>query len=121
MDLEECYRQMGGDYKEICTRIPTQALIEKFIGKFLQDENYEQLCAAVREGNRAEAFRAAHTLKGVCANLGSPALRNSGSQLTELRRGEGDTLPASVAALMEKVNFDWQKTVTAIRAYLGVA
>lgn len=29
MNLEECYRQMGGDYKEICTRIPTQALIDR--------------------------------------------------------------------------------------------
>lgn len=121
MNLEECYRQMGGDYKEICTRIPTQALIEKFIGKFLQDKNYEALCAAVREGNRAEAFRAAHTLKGVCANLSFTALRDSVSQLTELLRGEGEAIPEAAAGLMEKVNCDWQKTVTAIRAYLGVA
>lgn len=121
MNLEECYRQMGGDYKEICTRIPTQALIERFIGKFLQDKSYEQLCAAVREGNRAEAFRTAHTLKGVCANLSFTALRDSVSRLTELLRGEGDALPEAATGLMQQVSADWQRTAAAIRTYLGVA
>ena len=66
MTIQECYEKMGGDYAQVEKRLPSAALIQKFAAKFLDDASFSQLCAAMREGNRADAFRCAHTLKGVC-------------------------------------------------------
>ena len=77
MTLEACYQLLEGDYADVCRRLPSKNLIEKFIGKFLEDKSYETLCIHFQDGNRREAFLAAHTLKGICANLGFQSLLTS--------------------------------------------
>ena len=72
----------------------------------------------MQEGQREEAFRAAHTLKGVCANLGFDRLGTSAGQLTELLRPEGDSIPESAAPVLNEVKRDYELTVNAIRACL---
>lgn len=121
MTMEECYQEMGGDYAEVSVRLPSLRLIEKFVGRFLEDKSFEMLCRAMDAGDRAEAFRAAHTLKGVCANLSFSRLLNSVGRLTEELRPETDTIPDTAASLMEEVQRDYQVTVAAIRRYLGEA
>lgn len=121
MTLEACYEQLGGSYADVSRRLPSPALIEKFVGRFLEDQSFEALCAALEAGNRPEAFRAAHTLKGVCANLGFSRLLSSSERLTEELRGEGDAVPATAGTLLEEVRRDYQATADAIRTYLGRA
>ena len=72
-------------------------------------------------GQRQEAFRAAHTLKGVSANLGFDRLQASAGRLTELLRPETDTIPDDAASFLEEVRLDYEVTVNAIRAYLDCA
>lgn len=60
-----------------------------------------------------EAFRAAHTLKGVCANLGFTQLFKVSSDLTEELRG-GAPDEAKLPELLEKVSSEYKKTVDAI-------
>ena len=72
----------------------------------------------MQNGQREEAFRAAHTLKGVSANLGFSRLLASAGALTELLREEAETIPGGAAALLEEVKQDYEVTVSAIRAYL---
>ena len=43
MTIEECYQELGGNYAEVCTRLPSPRLVEKFVGKFLDDRSYETL------------------------------------------------------------------------------
>ena len=117
MTMEECYSRLGGSYEEIMGRLPSLKLIEKFIGKFLEDDSYQTLCDAINTGDRAAAFRAAHTLKGVSANLSFTRLKESAGELTELLRPECDIIPDDAAALMEKVTENYQLTVAAILAY----
>lgn len=117
MTIEECYQNLGGDYKQVLTRLPSAKLIERFVGLFLSDSSYHQLCQAMQAGNREEAFRAAHTLKGVCANLSFTKLYTSSSELTELLRGASGEIPAGADALMEVIEHDYETVVTAIRAY----
>ncbi len=50
------------------------ALLERFLKKFLSDPNYEKLTAAIDAGDQETALTAAHTLKGVCGNLGMSEL-----------------------------------------------
>ena len=119
MTLEECYRAVGGDLAQVQRRLPSMALIERFVAKFLSDDSYVQLCRAMEAGQREEAFRAAHTLKGVCANLGFDRLQASASQLTEALRPEAAAIPAGAQALLAQVQQDYAETTGAIRVYLG--
>ncbi len=53
-----------------------EALLMRFLGKFSQDPNFGMLKEAM-EGRRYEdAFKAAHTLKGLCGNLSLKNLFN---------------------------------------------
>ena len=72
----------------------------------------------MQSGQREEAFRAAHTLKGVSANLGFSRLLASAGELTELLRAETESIPGRAAALLEEVKQDYELTVSVIRAYL---
>lgn len=117
MHIEECYQEMGGDYADVCTRLPSPRLIQRFVLKFPEDPSFEMLRSAMEAGDRAEAFRAAHTLKGVCANLSLARLLASASALTEVLRPEADAIPAAAPALMEKVCADYRHTIDVIRKF----
>ena len=70
MSLKECYDKMGADYEDVLSRLRSEVLVRKFALKFLDDDSYANLKAAMESGNAPEAFRGAHTLKGVAQNLG---------------------------------------------------
>ena len=114
MTLQECYAAMGGNYEDAIGRLRSERLVQKFVLKFLADGSYDLLCRSLEEKNYAEAFRAAHTIKGVCQNLSISKLQDSSSRLCEsLRNGytpESDALAQETAA-------DYQQTVAAIRAF----
>ena len=118
MTIVECYQQLGGNLENVKTRLPSDSLIKRFIIKFLDDSSYSELCRALEEGQREEAFRAAHTLKGVCANLGFDRLMTSVSALTELLRPKDIGIPEEAVSMMKDVKHDYEMTVGAIRAYL---
>ena len=118
MTIQECYQKLGGEFAQVEKRLPSVSLVRKFIIKFLDDDSFSKLCYAMQNGQREEAFRAAHTLKGVSANLGFSRLLASAGALTELLRAEAETIPGGAAALLEEVKQDYEVTVGAIRAYL---
>jgi HPt (histidine-containing phosphotransfer) domain-containing protein len=65
-----------------------QDLVLRFMKRFPEDENYRLLVASMEEGAYDEAFRACHTLKGLCANLSLTKLEPVVSRQTELLRAE---------------------------------
>ena len=87
MTVKECYEQMGADYEGVLGRLRSEALIKKFAKKFLDDGSYASLKKGLEEQNGEEAFRAAHTLKGVCQNLGFDNLYEVSFDITEKLRG----------------------------------
>ena len=86
MTLKEFYTVSGGDYEGTLARLLTEARIKKFAHKFKDDPSFGELCKALEEGNAEAAFLAAHTLKGVCQNLGFDSLYRSSSAITEILR-----------------------------------
>lgn len=118
MTLQECYAALEGDYQGVLGRLTSERMVQKFVLKFLNDGSYELLLRSMEEENYPEAFRAAHTIKGVCQNLDFSTLYHSSSQLSEALRG-GFTPQAP--ALLEQVKADYEKTVNAIRAYQASA
>ena len=119
MTIQECYQKLGGDYAQVEKRLPGIHLIRRFIAKFLDDGSYPELCRAMEQGQTEEAFRAAHTLKGVSANLGFDRLTASSGELTELLRGRTGGIPTEAVPLLDMVRQDYELTADAIRAYLN--
>ena len=119
MNIEELYKKLGGSYAEVSARLPSIALLEKFVGKFLQDKSFEDLSAGMKIGDKKSAFRASHTLKGVCANLGFATLRTSSSKLCEELRGEGEVISDTAYILMKDVEKDYSIAIQTISEYFG--
>ena len=95
MTVKECYEQMGSDYEGVLGRLGSEAIVKRL---------------AKNDGE--EAFRAAHTLKGVCLNLGFDELFEVSAELTEKLR---ERKTAGSEELFQKVSQKYQKTVTAIQ------
>lgn len=116
MTIQECYAALGGDYEEVLGRLYSEALVKKFVGKFLADQSFSSLESTLKAKNYEEAFRAAHTLKGVSQNLSFTKLYQSSHEITEALRtknyDQAHQLLATVAA-------DYAQTAAAIKAYQG--
>ena len=114
MTIQECYAALGGDYEEVVGRLYSEALVKKFVGKFLADQSYQLLESSLRSEDFEEAFRAAHTLKGVAQNLSFTRLHQSSHEITEaLRTKQYD----QAARLFPQVEADYAQTVAAIQAF----
>ena len=114
MTLQECYAALEGDYEGVLGRLTSERMVQKFVLKFLNDGSYDLLLRSMEAENWQEAFRAAHTIKGVCQNLDFTRLYRSSCRLSEaLRNGFTPEAPA----LAEQVKEDYAQTVAAIRAF----
>ena len=116
MTLQEFYDRIGGDYKATISRLPSEALIKKFVLKYPGDPSFNQLKDALAAQDWELAFRASHTLKGVAQNLGFQKLYLSSTALTEALRGPK---PLTDPALREAVAMDQAALLTAIQELEG--
>ena len=116
MTLEQMYAAIGGDYKAVMERLPSADFVRRFALKFLQDDSFPNLKKALEAQDAPTAFRAAfraaHTLKGVCQNLGFDALYAPASALTEALRG--GTLDGA-DTLFPPVEKEYQRVVAALK------
>ena len=111
MTLQEFYAVVGGDYQETIDRMMGETMLRKFLMKFPADPSFANLEQALQAGNREEAFRAAHTIKGLCLNLGFGKLQTSSSELTEALRHE---MAGNAPELFKSVKTDYALTMSAI-------
>ncbi|MDO4854294.1 MAG: Hpt domain-containing protein [Coriobacteriia bacterium] len=113
--LKEAYEQMGADYSDVLKRLMNDALVTRFATKFLDDASFDALKEALEAGDAKQAFMAAHTLKGVCSNLGFTNLYEPVYQITETLRG-GSLEGSDV--LFPQVEAEYNKTVEALKSAL---
>ncbi len=113
MDLRECYTALGGDYEGVVTRLGGEWLVRRFVRKFLEDGSYSLLCQSLEAENYKDAFRAAHTLKGICQSLHFTQLYESSSCLCDMFR-TGAWKP-EVDTYVSQVDADYRRAVEAIR------
>ena len=114
MTLQECYEKLGGNYQEVSSRLPSEKFIQKYVLKFLEDKTYSLLVESWEQENYDEAFRAAHTIKGMCQNLSFSRLLDSSAALTESLRGGKS---AGAQALYKKTCEDYEHTAAVIKEY----
>lgn len=118
MTIKDCYSKFGGDYEDVFSRLRTEERIEKFIIRFLDDGSYQQIEASLKAGDMEDAFRAAHTLKGIAQNFSFTTLFQSSEELTEALRPGNEDKGADVNALLANVTRDYGAVAEAIRAYV---
>lgn len=113
MDLKSFYDNVGGDYDVMMSRMGNkEERIIKFLNKFVKDPSFENLKEALSAGNAEEAFRAAHTIKGVALNLELMDLQASSGRLTDmLRDGE---IQETAQEILAQVEADYQKATECI-------
>lgn len=87
MTVTECYKAAGEDSAAVLARFGREEMVAHFCRRFLEDRSFSDLTEAMEQGNAEAAFRAAHTLKGICLNLGFSRLGSAASDLTERLRG----------------------------------
>lgn len=116
MTLRECYETLGADLEGALKRLASEKLVERFALKFLNDTSFGELEKALGDKNYEEAFRAAHTLKGVAANLSFTRLQEVSSEMTEMLR-EGNA-PAD-GQYIETVRAEYTRTVEALKQLQG--
>lgn len=110
MTVEKFYESIGGDYAGTKARLMTDERIARFVNKFPADGSYQLLLDSLASRNVEDAFRAAHTIKGVAQNLGFTALFTIAEEVTEiLRAGSLD-----VEAKMPLLTKTYEETISAI-------
>lgn len=114
MTIQECYLAMGADYDSVFRRLRKDERIEKFLRKVPADPSYDMLCNALENRNMEEAFRAAHTLKGICQNLSLTALYESSAALTERLRG-GAEYGEDIEPMLAAVKADHDKMLECVQ------
>lgn len=93
MTLQEFYDRIGGDYKATISRLPSEALIKKFVLKYPGDPSFNQL-------------------KGVAQNLGMDRLYKTAATLCDAVRGPK---PLEDASLWPPVVAAHEEVLAAIR------
>lgn len=112
MNLKECYIAFEGDYDEIMGRLMTEERVKKFLALFPKDDSFASLCTAMEQEDYETAFRMAHTLKGICLNLGLGKLFSSSNNITEALRGNVNN---GADELLPQVKADYELTVNSIK------
>jgi HPt (histidine-containing phosphotransfer) domain-containing protein len=115
MTIKECYDAMGADYEDVLNRLRKEDRVAKFLRKVPEDPSYDLLCRSMESRDLEEAFRAAHTMKGICQNLSLNSLYQPVSHLTELLRGRTEYIPELEDAL-ENVKRVYTFSVECIRS-----
>lgn len=89
-----------------------EALMIKFLKKFVDDENMKQLRTLIADKKYQEVLPVAHTLKGVCGNLGFVKLYDLFSRMCQDCRSEQYENLDDMFAQTEE---DYAKVVEAIK------
>lgn len=102
----EQLEELGVDLTSVMERfMGNEALYVKFLGRFVEDESFQNMQMQWMRGNTKEAFEAAHTLKGLLLNLGLELVMKSVMPITEqLRQGELD----GIEELMEQAQREYR-------------
>ena len=108
--------EIGVDYDEVLKRfMGKEDFYLRMLKKFLDDKNYEGLKQEVEQKNWPEAFTYAHTVKGLCGNLGLGGMLDYVAPLTEEVRSEPYN-EESIVNYMDNVSKAYEKTVEVIQS-----
>lgn len=90
MNVKDFYKSIDGNYEDLYKRLSgNEAFIYKWIKKFGNDPTYQSLETAMDSNDYEQILKAAHTLKGVCANLSFIKLFDCSAELVAYLKTAG--------------------------------
>lgn len=108
MNLQEFYNSIHVDPTEVLHRFGnSEAMLTKFLRKFLEDKTYLELTEAVEARDWERTFRAAHTLKGLSGNFDFKELFELSAKIVERYRAQDYEV---IPEWFEKLSFCYQLT-----------
>ena len=105
VDLDGALERMGN----------SEELYETILGMFLQDENYASLKDAMEKSDFENALGFAHTIKGMCGNLGLTKLFEYSDDMVETFRKNRD---CDVNLLMTQITDEYERITGILKKYL---
>jgi HPt (histidine-containing phosphotransfer) domain-containing protein len=117
MTLKEFYEGIDVDVSVPLHRFAnSESMLRKFLHKVTDDPTYISLKKFIGERNWSEAFRAAHTLKGVCLNMELDPLTEASQALTEYLRSYETVTPQADKAddLFADVTREYDRVISLI-------
>ena len=112
-EMRQRLTQGGVDVDGVLERLMgSEALLERFLKKFLNDPTYESLLQAFQAGSPEQALTASHTLKGMCGNLSMTDLTQLFTRQVALLRA-GDF--AGAQAMLPDIAQAYDRAAQAIR------
>lgn len=100
MDIKRFYEETNSNYQAALSIMMSDALIERMIKKFMENNSYQAILDAYQANNIKEVFALSHSFKGVTGNLALTSLFNIASDLTEMTR---DKEEADIGEEIEKL------------------
>ena len=70
MDTRKLYESLGENFDAVAARFGSTDMVGRFAMKFAGDPSFDTLKLGLENRDGQQAFRAAHTLKGVAAYYG---------------------------------------------------
>lgn len=113
MTIKEAYESIESNYDNVLKRLGSEGMIKRFAVKFIDDPTFGELKNALAAGDGESYFRAAHTMKGICLNLGFDKLYEVSAALTEQLRGYKI---AGSEAMYQQVVEQYDRLIAAIKA-----
>lgn len=113
MDIKAIYEKINGDYDDVMGRLRKEERVERFLKMFIDQDYIAPITEGFATDDAKKAFLEAHTLKGVCANLGIKKLGESSSELTESLRGE--SFSDNSKELFETVKTDYKEVMDVLK------
>ena len=115
MNIQEFYDFIGGDFKDMMSRINNESLVLRFVKKFVDDQSFSDLKKSLEERDFKKAFVAVHTLKGLALNLSYTSLVEVSSKLTEyLRNSDTKVIEVDKAlSMLKDIEVVYKKIVLA--------
>lgn len=105
MDIKRFYEETNSNYQAALSIMMNDALIERIVKKFMENNSYQGIIDAYQAKNIKEVFALAHTFKGVTGNLALTNLFAIASELTEATR---DKETADIDELIERLKKEYQ-------------
>ncbi len=115
MDTRRFYESLNENFDAVAARFGSTDMVGRFALKFAGDPSFDELKLWLGNRDGKQAFRAAHTLKGVAATLGFDRLAAAASALTESLRGGEITDEAQ--PLYEKVEAEYERVIAALKSF----
>ena len=113
LTLRECYLLAGESYDDLLSRLGCdEKIIYNAVKEFMLDLHYIRLLRAIENRDTETAFKAAHTMKGISANLGFTKMYSAFSLVTEeLRSGNIE----KATELMTRATDEYQKIIAILK------